>query len=319
MNPFIIAELGSNFKNFNDCKEAISHAATAGADAIKFQLFNHQDLYGWPKEDWPGRSYELQESWIPKLKEKADACKIEFMCTAFSVEGLKIVDPYVSRHKIASSDCNYFELIEAAFATNKPVIVSNGGHFTKDIQLLLSACVSLKDRLTLLYCISAYPSRYFDLRRFGVFQSEFEGIDVGLSDHTIDVYNIPRIATQMGAKVIEKHFNPFRYTDTPDHPHSLTSDELKAMVQSIRDPLKIEAAPYEETDMVLRHNRRLIAIKDIEVGDELQYGENCGVYRSKENDTVGMHPIFSSQISGRKAKLSLKQGDPISPAHVDQH
>ena len=57
--PFIIAEVGSCWETWEHCKDAINLAKNCGADAVKFQLFNHKDLYGKDWEYLAGRSPHL--------------------------------------------------------------------------------------------------------------------------------------------------------------------------------------------------------------------------------------------------------------------
>src|SRR3990167_1071022 len=106
---FIIAEIGSNWTSFEEAKDSISFAKQAGADAVKFQAFRVEALYGFYDSQYGehramGGNGELPLEWLPKLKEKADACGIEFMCSAFSPELYDVVNPYVLVHKIASSE-----------------------------------------------------------------------------------------------------------------------------------------------------------------------------------------------------------------------
>jgi sialic acid synthase SpsE len=50
-SPFVIAEIGSNFNQDIDvAKKLIRVAKDSNANAVKFQLFNSEELY--PKKRW---------------------------------------------------------------------------------------------------------------------------------------------------------------------------------------------------------------------------------------------------------------------------
>ena len=89
--PFIVAEVGSNFKTLDDCRRSIQLAKSCGADAVKFQAFDHKALYGFDGEI----SGSLPLEWLPGLADKANSLGIEFMCSAFSPEILLEVNRYV--------------------------------------------------------------------------------------------------------------------------------------------------------------------------------------------------------------------------------
>ena len=57
---------------------------------------------------------------------------------------------------------------------------------------------------------------------------------VGYSDHTLGI-EVAIAAVALGATVIEKHFTLDKNLPGPDHKASLEPDELKAMVQAIRN------------------------------------------------------------------------------------
>jgi sialic acid synthase SpsE len=310
---FIIAECGSNWSTIDDCITSISNAKACGADAVKFQLFSSHELYG---SNIRPLTTCLPREWVPVLAEKAQACGIEFMCTPFSEDGLKFLDPYVKRHKIASSDLCHTPLLVAAAKTGKPIILSTGGHGLKDIQYALEGVLSGYKQITLLYCESSYPAYHTDVRKLDLLRSF--GFPVGISDHSKEIYSVPASAKEKGCVIIEKHVN-FVGATGPDAPHSLNLTEFKEMVDVIRGgnhtPNLI--SPYE-VDMVTMHNRRLIATKDVRKGDKLYYDGNYGIYRSTRHDTAGMHPVMAPNVNGKTAALDIKQGDPIGPQMVEK-
>ncbi len=339
--PWIVAECGSNWKEFAHAKDSIAMAKAAGADAIKFQAFSMESLYGFSFESIESQlgfvpdkgeidyanavgAYhsQLPLEWLPQLKEKADACGIEFMVTAFSPELVAAVDPFVGVHKIASSDLSHVKLLQAVAATGKPVLLSTGASSTGDvrqaIQVLRDAGCKDAD-LVLLYCNASYPSKRHNLFLIDELRETF-GLSVGLSDHSIDVIYAPLAAVKHhGAMVIEKHFTAFPELDTPDRGHSLTTDEFKIMTDYLRG--KRDGGGFnptsEEKDMFLRHNRRLITTKDVAPGEVLEYGVNFGAYRSLKEDMRAFSPfiLLDAQASpdGKYAAKAIARGDGIGP------
>lgn len=337
---FVIAEIGSNWTSFEDAKDSITMAKNCGADAVKFQLYDWQSLYGFdgaefadvatPNVVWTDR-WHMPKDWLPKLAEKAKACGIEFMCSAFSPELLKAVDPYVKRHKIASAELTYRELLEAAKATGKPVLLSTGGSSLTDIQMavkILFGEVSFASLggITLMYCVSAYPAKNVNLHSINRLRSYFGNaggcmvdypVNYGYSCHTDEWYTPVCAVKYHGATVIEKHFK-LRDMNTPDSQHSLNPEEFKEMVDVIRGKADHISFPEpQENGMLLRHNRRLICTSDVAPGDTLAYGKNFGCYRSLKDDVEGLHGFADQAVNGKICKVALKAGDPITPRHVE--
>lgn len=225
----IIAELGSNWKKEEDLYKAVELAKEDGADAIKFQYFTSKELYGFevPAVD----KYSVPFEWLVKARQIADEVGIEFMCTAFSFEGYDKIDPLVKTHKIASSEASWFSLVNYVVNSGKPTYLSTGGlsySYLKD----LIECVD-KRKLTLLYCDPTYPS-YKECHdvQVGIERLLSYGVDIGYSDHTTDLGYNPNVIKHVS--VIEKHYNPFSYEDTPDASHSLDLDKFKYFIQDMR-------------------------------------------------------------------------------------
>jgi sialic acid synthase SpsE len=234
--PYIIADIGSNFFTLDGAVQSIQAAAKAGAEMAKFQLFNWLDLYG---EDSAERKIE---PWLPALASSCKHNKIEFGCTAFSPEGVALVDPFVVSHKVASSCVTHLPLLRAISAANKPILMSVGGCTVDEIRAALD--VLHGNVVTLLYCAASYPSRMFNPDAIPKLKERFK-LPVGYSDHTTDIWGAPVVAARQGAVCIEKHFTAFPIADTPDRPHSLTPDEFRQMVDAIRSPIEIGPTPEE--------------------------------------------------------------------------
>ena len=316
--PFLVTEVGSNHLGLSDCLESIAKAAKCGADACKFQLFDGAALYGRPDLAPKG---SIDPLWLPKLREKADACGIELGVTAFSPELVKAVDPYVGWHKVASSDCAWPQMLDAVAATGKPIIISFGAHGVADTMAALQTLAhhgrAVGEHVVPMYCAAAYPSRRHEPYLLRDMQQAVGG-PVGFSDHSQDVYSAPVVAArEFGAIVLEKHVT-FIDADTPDRPHSLDADGFKLMVDTIRGKRVPTLGPSpEEKAMVLRHNRRLIATRDIAQGETLRYGENFGAYRSLEDDYRGLSPWAWEAVEGKRATKAIARGKGVGPGDFE--
>lgn len=312
--PFIIAEIGSNWTSFTEAKDSISFAKACGADAVKFQLFRWNDLYAVGTDHgYEANRWNLDIDWLPKLKEKADACGIEFMCSAFSPELYDVIDPYVKVHKIASSECTFPHLLERVKSKGKPILLSTGASSKGDLAQAMQVLQG-GPQVVMLYCSSAYPSAYYNLFQMQDLKKTF-GVPVGFSDHSLDVvYPALSALVHFDAVVIEKHVN-FAGHKTPDSGHSLSHEQFAFMCEILhgkRPYTEFNPQP-EERDMFLRHNRRLIAIRDIHKGDAFRYGENFGAYRSLTDDSKGLIPFaWEEVVKSSGAKRDIRAGEGIA-------
>lgn len=295
---------------------SISKAKACGADAVKFQLYTDKALYG-ISDALPSIGYQTPVEWLPKMKEKADAVGIEFICSAFSPELIDAVDPYVNIHKVASAELTHKRMLERLRNIRKPVFLSTGASGLEDIR---GAVGILEDTPTvIMYCVAAYPAREVNLGLIPVLANQFPDKMIGYSDHTLDARTVPVCAVAAGAVVLEKHVTFIEGVDalTPDSPHSLTMDEFKRMVAYVRGTGHDVIGPTtEELPMILRHNRRLIATRDVAKGDMLIEGRNFGCYRSLKDDTKGLHGFLIDEVHSRIAKNDIKAGDSIGPEDV---
>lgn len=272
----------------------IACAKRVGADFVKFQLFDHESLYGIPGE----MPYSLPREWLPKMKAMADDQEIGLMVTAFSPELVAVVDPFVSVHKVASSDAAWPQMLEAVAKTGKHVLISFGAKREAEIEKISDAI----PHAVAMACVASYPADYAPLK----WHWHLEGHYRGFSDHSLG-YTASVEAARSGCIAIEKHFTAFPDLDTPDRPHSLTPDQFARMVKLIRG----EPVESEEKAMFTRHNRRLIATQYLKVGEQLKYGQNFGSYRSLKDDTRGLSPFEWELVHGKSTTKVIERGDAI--------
>lgn len=251
----IIAEIGSNIKSFEDCIYSIEKARESGANIVKFQLLSKFDLYGEGSKEYSPFKIE----WLEPLYKIAKQNEIEFMCTGFSVEGYKAINPFVNRHKIASAEVTAIDLLEAVASFKKPIVLSTGGATLDQIQ---SALYILKGcPVTIMYCVPKYPAKVVSLgciermrEIYGPFYS------YGYSDHTIDAIYLPLLFKNEGIVLLEKHVNFLNYSDTPDSIHALNFQEFSIMTRIIRGEniSSDEVDNYNNKEMRDKWQRRII-------------------------------------------------------------
>ncbi len=241
---YIIAEAGSNFDGkLEQAKQLIEVAAEAGADAVKFQLFDADVLY--PDNSQPVharvRDCELPRFWLDELKVYTERCGIDFLATPFDADAIDQLERVgVKAYKWGSSETVNHRLLLKAARTGKPVYLSTGMCTMADV----AEAVEILDEngcssVTILHCVAVYPTKYHDanLRVMQTLRNAF-GKPVGFSDHSLGIA-LPIAAAALGACVIEKHFTLDRSMKGPDHSYALEPAELKEMVTHIRN---VEAA-----------------------------------------------------------------------------
>src|SRR5687767_9798980 len=152
---FIIAEAGVNHNGTLEiAKRLVEAAATAGADAVKFQSFHASELVtvGANKADYQATATGYSESQLEMLRRLelneaahhsiSSACRehdIEFMSTPFDMASLDLLlGMGVQRIKIASGDLTNAPLLLRAARSQKPIILSTGMSSLAEIQQALA-------------------------------------------------------------------------------------------------------------------------------------------------------------------------------------
>lgn len=288
---FVIAEAGSNHnRDMAQAKKLIDVAAEAGADAVKFQTFSAETLYS---KKTPSMSYlkkggllkegqtvfdllkqnELPREWQKDLSDYCRAKGVIFLSTPFDLKAVDELEKLnVPAYKIASYEITHLPLLEHAAKTGKPIILSTGMADLTDIEAALAVIYGTGNRqVILLHCAINYPPRFEDvhLRAMDTMRSAFQ-VPVGFSDHTTGIA-VDIAAAARGACAIEKHYTTDRRLPGPDHPFAIEPQELKAMVQGIREVEKALGSPVKrrtaaEEEMYKLGRRSLVASRRIPKG-----------------------------------------------------
>ena len=320
--PYVIADIGSNFKRTNSNEEnkqlairQIGYAAAAGVNAAKFQLYTHKELYGYDGDD----TWALPKEWLGDLSDACRESNIHFMCTAFSPDGVDLVDPFVSVHKVASSEMKYLDLITRIIKTRKPLIISTGCAHYLEVEWLINylSCEKVNN-YCLMECVAAYPAKPSDYNIEWLKNWNGGLLECGISDHTLS-NTVALTSIGYGTTIFEKHFDAFKgggYGETPDSCVSIGLEEMRSYVNSLKDGFSaVVDRPKRpcraEDDMQLRHRRRAMAIRDINKGDPLELDWNFGAFRSKKVDYRGAPAEIVHQLDGITAKVDIKKGDSI--------
>jgi len=231
-----VAEIGSNWEgSIKKAAKLISKCKSAGADAIKFQMWRAADLYSTDHPDWNFiKKSEITFKTAKKLKDICDDYNVEFYCSAFYPEAVDYLESLnVKRYKVASRTCllkDPFskETLRREAGTKKHVIISMGmGGDKKYIKKIFS-----ENKTTFCYCISEYPLLLQKINWRNAVQFD------GFSDHTLGV-SAPIIYTTLkkhnGARniMIEKHVK-LKNSKGPDASSSIDTEEYSKMIKSIR-------------------------------------------------------------------------------------
>lgn len=286
---YVIAEAGINHDGHLDKALAlIDAAANAGADAVKFQMFQAADLTTadaaqaeYQKACSPAASQrqmlsalELGDEAWPVLVRRCHERGIDFLATPFGpAEVERLAALGAKAIKVASTDLTNTRMLDAALATALPVLLSTGASLEGEIDGAVERFrrAGAMDRLTLMHCVSCYPTplEAANLRRIVALRGRY-GVSTGFSDHTLSTWT-GSWAAALGAVVIEKHLTLDRSAGGPDHAMSLCPEKLREYVARIRE---VEAAlgtgridMHEAEQDVRRVARRsIVAARDLPAG-----------------------------------------------------
>lgn len=311
---FIMAEVAqAHDGSLGTAHAYIDAVAKTGVDAIKFQT-HIADAESTPAEAWRvkfspqdntrfdywKRMEFSAEQWAG-LKEHAEQAGLVFLSSPFSIEAVQLLDSLgISAWKIASGEVGNRAFFDEILRTKKPVLLSTGMSGLAEIDQAVQLMQEHDIPLTVLQCTSMYPTpaEKVGLNLLGLFKERY-GCTVGLSDHSGSIF--PGLAAvTLGITVLEVHVAFSRETFGPDVTSSLTTGELKQLVEGVRMIEKIQNSPVDK-DLLARElepmrklfNKSVVARKDLIDGTVLKLSDltvkkpGSGIPASQLADLVG--------------------------------
>lgn len=269
----------------------IDAIADAGADAVKFQThiaaaesrvdepwrvaFSRQDASRY--EYWVRMQFSA-DAWHG-LRRHSEDRGLAFLSSPFSTEAVALLrDVGVDAWKVASGEVANLPLLDAMARTRQPVLLSSGMSPWDELD---DAVAYLRDRgagpLAVLQCTSSYPvaPRQLGLNVLGELRERY-GCAVGLSDHSGTIFpSLAAVALQ--ARVLELHVTLSREMFGPDVPASITTTELRTLVEGVRYLDAALAAPVDKNAIAVElapvrvlFGRSLVARRALPAGHLLE-------------------------------------------------
>jgi N,N'-diacetyllegionaminate synthase len=311
----------------------VDAAAEAGADAIKFQT-HIASAEGTRDEPWRTR-FSLQDEsrydywrrmeFTPEqwqgLKAHADKRGLHFLSSPFSMAALELLTRIgVAAWKVASGEINNDLLLDAMAVSGLPIMLSTGMSPMAEIDAAVERVRSRGVPLAVLQCTSMYPCPP-ELVGFNLIPEfrERYGCAVGLSDHSATIY--PGLAAAaIGIEVLEVHITLSREMFGPDVVASITTAELRQLVEGVRFIERMRAAPCEKEalpDSVT--SLRDVFMKSVVAADDLEEGT---VLRPEHLTTkkpgTGIPARECPTLVGKRLRRSIARDTPLSPDDLEE-
>ena len=203
-------------------------------------------------------------------------------------------------------------LIKRVAQTKKPIIISTGMASLKEINEAYNTAKKYgANDITLLYCVSNYPSKSddFSMNNIKILKDKFK-CKIGFSDHSND-NRIALAAIAAGAEMVEKHIALKNQKKGHDIKFSLKGNEIK----QFKDDIVFVSKLFQQNNFLRNKSenmskifrRSIFAVKDIVKGEKFT-SEN--IRRIRPNR--GIEPKYYSKLLGKLSPQNLKKEKPIN-------
>jgi N,N'-diacetyllegionaminate synthase len=300
--------------------------ADAGADAVKFQThiaaaestaaeswrvrFSLQDS---SRYDYWRRMEFTEDQWAG-LKAHAVKRGLYFLSSPFSAEALTLLRRVgVAAWKVASGELENPALLDACSEDGLPVLISTGMSTMAQIDAAVARVRGRGVPLAVLQCTSAYPCppEQIGLNLLSTFRARYQ-CPVGLSDHSGSMFPGLAAAT-LGAALVEVHVTLSREMFGPDVTSSVTTAELRQLVQGVRFIQRVNAHPVDKDAAADRLGPvRQLFTKSIVARRELPAGTVLAPeHLAVKKPGGGLSPSQLADVLGGRLVRNLRADEPL--------
>ena len=312
----------------------IDAVADAGADAIKFQT-HIAAAESTPGEPWRikfspqddtryayWQRMEFTEDQWHGLKKHADERGLRFLSSPFSVEAVALLSRVgVAAWKVASGEVSNVPMFERMEDTGLPMLLSTGMSPLDEIDAAVERIRKAGLPLAVLQCTSMYPT---PPEKIGInlipFLRQRYGCGVGLSDHSGVIYPGLAAAT-LGIDVLEVHVTFSREMFGPDVPASVTTAELRQLVDGIRfietmraHPVDKDAMAQDLSPMRKLFTKSVVARLDLPAGTVLQEAHVAVKKPGTGIPASRLHEVIGRRLNESVRAETLLRFDQLEPS-----
>jgi N-acetylneuraminate synthase len=190
---------------------------------------------------------EFTEPQWEGLRAHAEEKGLHFLSSPFSLEAVELLSRVgVAAWKIPSGEVTNPALLDAVIRTGQPILLSTGMSPLEEIDGAVARVRDAGRALAVLQCTSAYPCspEEVGLNLVRELKTRY-ACATGLSDHSGSIY--PSLAAAaLGAQIVEVHVTLSREMYGPDVTASVTTVELRQLVDGIAVIGRMLASPVDK-------------------------------------------------------------------------
>ncbi len=336
MKVDIIAEMAQGFEgNYTQAKLLIKAAASAGADAAKFQLVYADELATTDYEHYNlFKSLEMKDEEWASLEKYSTKNNIKLYLDIFGKKSLDLCEKIgIKAIKLHPTDITNLSLLQSVCSSNiKNIIIGVGGANLNEIETALDL---LKNKtVDLLLGFQSYPTENVDnhisrlITLNTALKNKFSNFRLGFADHAQPndglKYAIACTAIGAGSKVLEKHLTLGKVMEMEDHESALNPDEFKEFVnlanqcadsfgntQNSSNDFNMSNSEKKYRKAIRRH---VVSSEFLKKGHVLR-SEDLLLKRTASEDVI----YDFHEVIGKKINNDLNKNEAITKYLIDSH